>query len=685
MSIFFLAYDNVESVLTEWEKAYNVYTVQGSREDAFLALHETSPTLWCDDYDVISMPPKSFVFPQRESLFSWEGQEKIFVKDALLFDEEWQGGALRSNKTMSVLKGERDLKSDTLLFGVRPCDAYGLAYTQQFFSQEYYDMNYARRAKHMHVVAINCTQPAQQCFCNALHTGPFLNTEAGFGHTGCDMELTPAEEGYMVEVHSEKGQWMLTLIGEYVHVLHDATVLEQKKTILEEAKKNFAENTDFTTLKDALEAGFEHELWQRIAPSCISCTGCTRVCPTCTCFTTREKNVGQEGGKRVRSWDSCQSQSFTRNAGWHNPRDTVAMVRYRIYDKFKYIEDRFNKKGCTGCGRCNSTCPANIHIVEIAKEIMQAHALQKEQGGALQEEVSAPMQKLKEKVPFIDHRRSFDTHLYVPKVVEIIDIYDEAENIKRFTVRYLGNQCHGRPALRGQFFMITDFGVGEIAISVPFSDREEEKFSFYIKKVGKVTTSLFNKKIGDTLGLRGPYGVPFPYESFKGRTLLVIGSGVGYAPVRAPLVRALENRKDFKHIIMIASAMTYEELMLKEELHTWSKLEGVHVHYALAKPTTAIDAHVGYINDLLPGLVENPGIDWKETSAIICASVRRIRAVADDLVKLGMNPTDIYTALETHMRCGVGKCGHCKVGAYYICSDGPVFNYAQIQELPPEF
>ncbi len=624
MSVFLLAYDDVDNALAIFEQAYNVYNVQGSAEDAYLGQYGASPTLWHDEYSVLSMPPKSFVFPQRESLFSWEGQEKVFVKDALLFDEDWQGGALHSNKKMSVLKGEKDLKSDTLLFGVRPCDAYGLSYTQQFFSQEYYDMNYARREKHLHVVAINCLQPAKQCFCHALNTGPFLNTEKGFGRCGCDLELTPAEEGYMVEIHSEKGQWLLTLIGDLVHIIHDHDVLELKDKILKDSKENFAENLDFSTLKQALALGFEHELWQRIAPSCISCTGCTRVCPTCTCYTTREKSSGDNGGKRIRSWDSCQSQSFTRNAGWHNPRDTVAMVRYRIYDKFQYIEDRFGKKGCTGCGRCNTSCPANINIVQIAKELMQSY----EDG--LKTPELAPKPKPPISIPFVDHRRSFDTQLYVPKAVELIDIQDEAENIKRFTVRYTDKKCHGRPALRGQFFMITDFGVGEIAISVPFSDKEEENFSFFIKKVGKVTSSLFEKKIGDVIGLRGPYGVPFPYEKFVGRTLLVIGSGVGYAPVRAPLIRALENRKDFKNIIMIASAMSYEELMLKDELKAWSKLENVHVYYALAKASPNIDAHVGYINDLLPGLVENPGLDWSTTSVIICASIRRIRAVAND-------------------------------------------------------
>ncbi len=125
--------------------------------------------------------------------------------------------------------------------------------------------------------------------------------------------------------------------------------------------------------------------------------------------------------------------------------------------------------------------------------------------------------------------------------------------------------------------------------------------------------------------------------------------------------------------------------MLKQDFKAWANVPNVHILYALAKPTQEVQAHVGYINDLLPSLEQDLGLNWQETSAIVCASARRIKAVAKDLLSLGMQSTDIYTALETNMRCGVGKCGHCKVGAHYVCMDGPVFTYADMLQLPPEF
>lgn len=262
---------------------------------------------------------------------------------------------------------------------------------------------------------------------------------------------------------------------------------------------------------------FKDEEWDAIASSCIACTGCTRVCPTCTCFTTEEEQDTPHSGTRVRVWDSCQSVSFTRNAEFHNPRSKTSAVRYRIYDKLQYIEERFGMKGCTGCGRCAAVCPASIDMVDIMARMKERTP---------HEVLEAPAPAVN--VHYEREERLFDPQPYTPLVAEIIDIFEEAKGIKRFTVRYRDRPNQGRPALRGQFFMLTVFGAGEIAISVPFSDRVKDAFTFYVKKVGKVTTAMHNLKVGDMMGLRGPFGVPLPYETLKGRDLLVVGSGVGH-------------------------------------------------------------------------------------------------------------------------------------------------------------
>lgn len=272
-------------------------------------------------------------------------------------------------------------------------------------------------------------------------------------------------------------------------------------------------------------------------------------------------------------------------------------------------------------------------------------------------------------------------NVYLPQIAVITDIIEETKKIKRFILQYEDKSLHDKFVFDGQFFEITVFGVGEIAISIPFSPSLKDSFEFVIKKAGKVTEAIHNMKVGDKVGLRGPFGKGFPYEEFKKKDVIIVGSGVGLAPVRTMIVRILENRSEFGRVVVIGSAITYEDLIYKEDLIAWNNVEDVKVLYALSNPTSRVEAHVGYINDLLPDL----GLNWENTAAIICASPRRIKAVAKDLLKLGMKGTNIYTSLETHMRCGIGKCGHCKVGSKYMCIDGPVFNYDEMLELPPEF
>jgi NAD(P)H-flavin reductase len=272
-------------------------------------------------------------------------------------------------------------------------------------------------------------------------------------------------------------------------------------------------------------------------------------------------------------------------------------------------------------------------------------------------------------------------NVYLPQIAVITDIIEETKKIKRFILQYEDKSLHDKFVFDGQFFEITVFGVGEIAISIPFSPSLKDSFEFVIKKAGKVTEAIHSMKVGDKVGLRGPFGKGFPYEEFRKKDVIIVGSGVGLAPVRTMIVRMLENKEEFGRVVVIGSAMTYEDLIYKEDLIAWSNMEDVKVLYALSNPTSKVEAHVGYINDLLPDL----GLNWENTAAIICASPRRIKAVAKDLLKLGMKGTDIYTSLETHMRCGIGKCGHCKVGSKYMCIDGPVFNYDEMLELPPEF
>jgi NAD(P)H-flavin reductase/formate hydrogenlyase subunit 6/NADH:ubiquinone oxidoreductase subunit I len=629
--------ENIKALLNVWSKSFEVYAPQESEGQVMLLPYEEKQLTM--DYVNFAFPVKELIFKQKEKLFDWEISEGNIKVEA-----------------------STNLKNTSkILFGVRPCDSYGISYMDNFFLEGCKDEVYERNRKSAYVVAINCSKPGEDCFCSSMGVGPFAES-------GYDILLTPIEDIFLIEAGSKKGEELLAT-GDGLFANVDEDILSKKNAVLDRANMEFKTEIKAEDVHKLLEENFNDTLWEQLSKDCVRCTGCTSMCPTCTCFNVVEENTSNCSGCRVRYWDSCQSDSFTRNAGNHNPRGSISRVRYRIYDKMKYIEEKFEMKGCTGCGRCINVCPANINIVGILNKLAEKNTVKE----------SSNAQKT---TNHHEHNHTGNCEsVYTPQIAVIKDIIDETRNIKRFIMQYEDKTLQENFKFSGQFFEITVFGVGEIAISIPFSPSTKDYFDFCIKKAGKVTTAIHNMKVGDKVGLRGPFGKGFEDEKFIGKDVVIVGSGVGIAPVRTMILRILENRQDYGKVVIIGSALSYEDLVYKEDMISWSNFEGTKVLYALSNPTSKVQAHVGYINDLLPDL----GLDWSNTSAIICASPRRIKAVAKDLINLGMKSTDIYTSLETHMRCGIGKCGHCKVGSKYMCVDGPVFNYEEMLALPPEF
>ncbi|MGE5630114.1 MAG: 4Fe-4S dicluster domain-containing protein [Caulobacteraceae bacterium] len=634
--------EDLTKLLDVWSRSFEVYAPTRMNDDVMLMPYDEKS--FTTDYLNTTMPVKEFLFEQRENLYNWQ----------------------KTGGDIKITEFDASKLPATILFGVRACDAYGIAYMDRFYAEEFRDHNYAGRREKTYIVVVNCTEPGYNCYCSSTGVGPFAKA-------GYDLLITPAGEDYLVEAGTAKGRELIALAGDIMRSIGEAGSVI-KNALQNAVEDKFISKVNLSNIAEVLDETYDNEIWKEISKQCIGCTGCTSVCPTCTCFNIVEEESCYGEKCRVRCWDSCQSDSFTRNAGGHNPRNEVSRVRYRVYDKLKYIEERFGMKGCTGCGRCINVCPAFIDIIEVAAKLKQEYKhdieeLRKDKAAAARFEIHShnPEQRCE--------------NVYRPQIAVIKDIIQETRDIKRFIVQYEDKSLHESYKFTGQFFEITIFGVGEIAISIPFGPSQKDYFDFCVKKAGRVTTAMHELKVGDKIGLRGPFGKGFPYEELKGRDVLIVGSGVGLAPVRTMIVRIIENKKDFGKLVVIASATAYEGLVYKEDLKKWNEMEGVKVLYALSKPTDKVDAYVGYINDLLPDL----GLDWNNTTSIICASPKRIKAVAKDLMKLGMKGTDILTSLETHMRCGIGKCGHCKVGNKYMCVDGPVFNYEEMLQLPPEF
>lgn len=652
--MYILKARDLKKVLQIWEETFKVFAPTGQDGETQLSEYEGSFMM---NYINFTMPFKRFLFDQKEELFSWK----------------------KKGNEIEVLRPEID-ETKKLYFGVRPCDLYTIPYLDRFFNEKYKDDIYYRKKEKAYIVGINCTQPGENCFCSSMGTGPFASR-------GYDVIFTPINDSYLLEVATEKGEEIIDTIKDMLRPAFDS-YLEIKEATRKHVEEKFIRKIDVNKIEEVMQQTFDNPIWEKHSKQCIGCTGCTIVCPTCTCFNVVEENLGDKGS-RIRCWDSCQISSFTRNAGDHNPRDPVSQYRYRILDKMKYIPERYENKGCTGCGRCIEVCPAFLDIIDTVNKLQgdNSEGITHKLNGKEYDESKAEKQLEKEYYNHHDHHVNGKCEdVYIPEIAIIKEIIEETRDIKRFIVQFEDISIHEKlnnlikDKNIGQFYEITVFGYGEIAISIPFGDFKKDQFEFYIKKVGKVTRAIHNMKVGDKVGLRGPFGKGFPHEENFGKDVLIIGSGVGLAPVRCPLERIIDDRDKFGRVIFIVSGGSYNSLIFKDDLKGFSE-KGIEVMYALGKPTNEVNAHVGRINDLLPDL----GLDWNNTVSIICASPNRIKAVSKDLMELGLSGDNILTSLETHMRCGIGKCGHCKVGNKYMCIDGPVFSYNEMIELPPEF
>jgi NAD(P)H-flavin reductase/formate hydrogenlyase subunit 6/NADH:ubiquinone oxidoreductase subunit I len=643
MKLYALKKSNLDTVLARWNQEIPVYIPTGKGKD--INLQPMDQFERTEDYINLTLPVKEMVFEQKEKLFSWDRSED---------------GDVKVENLSRVHTGDR------IFYGIRACDTYGIAYTDRFYLKEFFDDNYKSRRDKATIVAVNCLRSGKSCFCTSVGTDVFSTT-------GFDLALTELDDTYLVESATEKGAKLIEWASEYFEPAA-SDMPERKEALRQKVADSFSLKMDMTNIWDDLARTFDADFWIDEANACIACTGCTNVCPTCTCFNIVEEKKDADSGERVRYWDSCQSEHFTRNAEYHQPRNALSRVRYRIYDKLKYIEERFGYKGCSGCGRCADVCPTYISIIDIIqsaqKEVRENPDLK-----------PAVHQIADMKHEIIDREVNVIRGLYAPDVATITRIEQDTPEIKRMYVKYDDPSLHDNYEFKGQFFQLTVFGEGEVALSIPFGPDQKDEFDFDFKNVGSVTKVLYDMKVGDKVGLRGPYGKAYPTDELKGRDLLFVGSGVALAPLRSVLVQVLEKPQDFGRVVIMTSAKRYEGMIYKEELKEWAQMDGVEVYYAVKEPTEEVQAYTGFINDLLPDL----GMNWENTTALVCASPSRIKKVAKDLLTLGVKPADILVTLETHMRCGAGKCGHCKVGSHYMCVDGPVFNYEEMQQLPPEY
>jgi len=229
----------------------------------------------------------------------------------------------------------------------------------------------------------------------------------------------------------------------------------------------------------------------------------------------------------------------------------------------------------------------------------------------------------------------------------------------------------------GQFVEVSLFGIGEAPISLSSSPTEAGFFELCVRQVGTLTNVLRRYEVGDTLGIRGPFGHGYPMEQLEAKDLVIIGGGIGIVPLRSLIHYVLDRRDQFGRLIILYGAKSPEDLLFAEELEEWQRREDVELQVTVDRGNEAWSGNVGVITTLIPRLK----LDLPNTRVAITGPPIMYKFVIMALKSKQIADEHIYLSLERRMKCGVGKCGHCQINGVYCCQDGPVFNYAGIKHL----
>jgi NAD(P)H-flavin reductase len=269
----------------------------------------------------------------------------------------------------------------------------------------------------------------------------------------------------------------------------------------------------------------------------------------------------------------------------------------------------------------------------------------------------------------------------MPRKAIIKEIVEETYDTKTFTFKYVDGEPKGMEFEPGQFAMIYIPGVGEAAISISHDPDDLKSLDLTIRKVGSVTGVLFSKAVGDTIGLRGPYGNGWPYEEAKGKNVLVITGGCGNGALRPIVYAQMNDPSRFRYLEVLHGARSPDDHIFRSSYEEeWAKIPncGILLSSDAVPSGQSWDHKVGFVNSLLLDMRSKP----EDTYVMMCGPEVMMKFTCLDLLKIGFTQEQIYVSMERRMRCGVGFCGHCQIGSKYVCKDGPIFSYAELQELP---
>jgi len=284
-------------------------------------------------------------------------------------------------------------------------------------------------------------------------------------------------------------------------------------------------------------------------------------------------------------------------------------------------------------------------------------------------------------------------NLYLPELAEIMEVVAETPDVKTFRLRLVDEEAaQAFHPLPGQFVEVSVFGAGEAPFGVANFPQNGQSFEITVRAMGRVTSALHALGPGNLVGVRGPLGNDFlsvARSSLQKRGIpadgkplgdlhpLLIAGGIGFPPIRSLLEFLLAHPRECPHITLLYGARTPTDRVYKKQLEAWEQEPRIHLLQTVDVGDETWQGRVGLVTELLDVITIEP----ERTLAFVCGPPIMIHFVTLRLLEMGLPEEHIISTLERHMKCGVGKCGHCAIGHLYVCTDGPVFSQAQLKEI----
>jgi sulfhydrogenase subunit gamma (sulfur reductase) len=276
-------------------------------------------------------------------------------------------------------------------------------------------------------------------------------------------------------------------------------------------------------------------------------------------------------------------------------------------------------------------------------------------------------------------------YLPYPARIAGITVENDARDLKTFKLTFEREEDRAAFSyLPGQFAELSLLGHGESPFGIASSPTEEGYLLFTVKLTGTVTRELHASPVDRRVGVRGPLGNSFPWPLMEGRDIVIVSGGFAFTTLRSAITYMLEpsNRRRFGKITAVYGARSPGELLYKETLQAWRKRDDIEVTLTVDRePEGPWDGKVG----LVPNVLRELAPSSHGALVLVCGPPIMIRFTIPVLQELRFPKESIVLSLENRMKCGIGKCGRCNVGPKYVCVDGPIFSFAELEKLPAEY